>query len=158
MGVRTIFNILGPMTNPAGAKRQLLGVFDEGIMESMVTTLQKLGSEHVIIVHGQDGLDEITLTGKTMVYDLKPADVGLETISSDLLKGGDPDRNAEIALRILEGKKGPERDFVLINAGAVIYVGGSADSIQNGIRKAKESIDSGEALKRLDKLKKMTNE
>jgi anthranilate phosphoribosyltransferase len=168
MGVRTIFNILGPMTNPAGAKRQLLGVFDVGIMESMATTLQKLGSEHVMIVHGEDGLDEITLTGKTKVYELKkgeikkydlnPGDVGFETISSDRLKGGDPDRNAEIAIQILEGKEGPERDFVLINAGAVIYVGGYADSIQDGIHKAKESIDSGEALKRLEKLKKMTNE
>ncbi len=168
MGVRTIFNILGPMTNPAGAKRQLLGVFDENIMESMVTTLQKLGSEHVMVVHGEDGLDEITLTGKTTVYELKkgniqkynlePENVGLKSISSDQLKGGDPDRNAEIAIRILDGKEGPERDFVLINAGAVIYVGGHADSIQDGIYKAKESIDSGEALERLEKLKKMTNE
>jgi anthranilate phosphoribosyltransferase len=168
MGVRTIFNILGPMTNPAGAKRQLLGVFDENIMESMVTTLQKLGSEHVMVVHGEDGLDEITLTGKTTVYELKkgniqkynlePENVGLKSISSDQLKGGDPDRNAEIAIRILDGKEGPERDFVLINTGAVIYVGGHADSIQDGIHKAKESIDSGEALERLEKLKKMTNE
>ena len=167
MGVRTIFNILGPMTNPAGAKRQLLGVFDESIMESMVNTLRKLGSEHVMIVHGEDGLDEITLTGKTTVYELKdgrikkyvlePEDVGLERFHLAKLKGGDPDRNAEIAIQILEGKKGPAKDFVLMNAGAVIYVGGMASSLREGIKKARNSIDSGEALKRLEKLKEMTN-
>lgn len=168
MGVRTIFNILGPMTNPAGAKRQLLGVFDQNIMESMAGTLQKLGSEHVMIVHGEDGLDEITLAGKTIVYELKdgkiekyslkPEDVGLTRLSSAELKGGEPNRNAEIAIQILEGKNGAERDFVLLNAGAVIYVSGKASSFREGITKAEESIDSGEALKRLEKLVELTNQ
>jgi anthranilate phosphoribosyltransferase len=166
IGVRTIFNILGPLTNPAGARRQLLGVFDGALTETLADVLKRLGSEHVLVVHGEDGLDEITLTGPTRVAELKdgvvgtyrirPEDFGLRPVNPDALKGGDPETNAAIAMNILNGGKGPARDMVLLNAGAVAYVGGLASSIQEGIRLAEESIDSGRALEKLEGLKMMS--
>jgi anthranilate phosphoribosyltransferase len=168
IGVRTIFNILGPLTNPAGAKRQLLGVFDGALTETLAGVLKRLGSEHVLVVHGEDGMDEITLTGPTRVAELKdgvvdsyrirPEDFGLRSVNSDALKGGDPDTNAAIAMDILNGGKGPSRDMVLLNSGAVAYVGGRASTIREGIRLAAESIDSGRALEKLERLKKMSQE
>jgi anthranilate phosphoribosyltransferase len=166
IGVRTIFNILGPLTNPAGAKRQLLGVFDGALTETLAGVLKRLGSEHVLVVHGEDGLDEITMTGPTRVAELKdgvvdayrirPEDFGLRSVNSDALKGGDSDTNAAIAMDILNGGKGPARDMVLLNSGAVIYVGGRASTIREGIRMATESIDSGRAMEKLENLKKMS--
>jgi anthranilate phosphoribosyltransferase len=168
IGVRTLFNILGPLTNPAGAKRQVLGVFDGALTETLAAVLKRLGSEHVLVVHGGDGLDEITLTGPTSVAELKdgsigtysidPGDFGLKRAGAETLKGGDPRTNAAIALSVLKGEKGPARDMVLLNAGAVAYVGGKAASVGEGIRLAAESIDSGRAMAKLENLKRMTQE
>jgi anthranilate phosphoribosyltransferase len=168
IGVRTIFNILGPLTNPAGAKRQVLGVFDGRLTETLANVLKRLGSEHVLVVHGGDGLDEITLAGPTAVaelkdgsigtYSIKPEDFGLKRSGSESLKGGDPGTNADIALNVLRGGKGPARDVVLLNAGAVAYVGGLARNVGEGIRLAAESIDSGRAMAKLETLRKMTQD
>lgn len=167
MGVRTIFNILGPLTNPAGAKRQLLGVFSQSLTSVMANVLKKLGSEHVMVVHGADGLDEITLTDKTYVSELKngtvnsytiqPEDFGFTRVNMSELQGGTPEENVQITMNILQGAKGSARNIVLLNAGAVIYVSGMVSSIAEGIQLAKESIDSGIALKVLENLKVMTN-
>ena len=167
MGVRTIFNVLGPLTNPAGAKRQLMGVFDGSLTEPLAHVLKELDSEHVMIVHGEDGLDEITLTGNTRIselkdgsvvtYDIHPEDFGFKTCSSADLKGGDPASNAEIAKRILRGEKGAKRDVVLMNAGAVIYTGGKADSYEAGIEIAAETIDNGKAMDALERLVALSN-
>lgn len=167
VGVRTIFNILGPLTNPAGARRQVMGVFNGELTEPLAQVLKNLGSDHVMVVHGADGMDEITLTGKTRIselkdgvvktYDLDPASMGLKTVNSDHLKGGDAEQNAAIANSILKGEKNAKRDVVIINAGAVIYVGGKAPSIEAGMALAEEAIDSGAALERLQKLVELTN-
>ena len=167
IGIRTIFNILGPLTNPAGVKRQLLGVFDDRFAEPMANVLKRLESEHVLIVHGEDGLDEITIAGETKIselingkiknYTIRPEDFGLRRASLEEIKGGTPELNAKIAIDILQGEKGPKRDFVLMNAGAVIYVSGKAKSIKEGIELAKESIDSGKAKEKLEALKNLSN-
>lgn len=167
IGIRTIFNVLGPLTNPAEAKRQLLGVFDADLTETIANVLKELGSEHVLVVHGEDGLDEMTLTGKTKVselnngqvknYTIEPEQFGFKRIEIDKVLGGNTEKNAQIALDILNGKEGSPRDIVLLNAGAVIYVGGEVDSIQAGIEKAIEAIDSGKAVEQLKKLQKLTN-
>lgn len=166
IGIRTIFNVLGPLTNPAGAKRQLLGVFNGSLTESLANVLKNLGSEHVWVVYGEDGLDEITTTGPTKVTELKqgtirtftiePEELGFQRAPKEALLGGDAKTNARIAMEVLSGKEGPARDMVLLNAGAVIYVAGVANSIQQGIEMAKESIDSGKALEKLETLRKMT--
>ncbi len=168
IGVRTIFNILGPLTNPAGAKRQLIGVFDGRLTEAMASVLRKMGSEHVLVVHGEDGLDEITLTSPTKVTELKnnqihnftlsPEDFGLMKVSLDAIRGGDPSINARIALDVLQGKSGAPRDMVLLNAGAVIYLGGKAASIREGVNVAAEAIDSGAAFEKLESLRQISNE
>jgi anthranilate phosphoribosyltransferase len=166
IGVRTIFNILGPLTNPAGARRQLIGVFDGALTEIVAGVLKKLGSEHVLVVHGEDGLDEITLTGPTAVTELKegrirsftvrPEDFGLRRAGRESLTGGDAEANAVIAMDVLRGKKGACRDMVLLNGGAVAYVAGVAPSIADGIRMAAEAIDSGRALEKLERMKRMS--
>jgi len=168
LGVRTIFNILGPLTNPAGAKRQLMGVFSGDLTEPLANALKNLGSEHVMVVHGEDGLDEMTLNGKTRVselkegqvttYDLNPAALGVKTAAANDLKGGDVEQNAAIAKAVLSGEKSAKRDTVVINAGAVIYVGGKAPSIEAGMQQAEEAIDSGAAMEKLRMLVKLTNE
>jgi len=165
MGVRTIFNILGPLTNPAGAKRQVMGVFSPDLTEPLANVLKQLGSEHVMVVHGS-GLDEITLTGETQISELKngsvlthnitPEDLGLLKVTMDDIKGGDATENAKITMDILNGAKGPKRDMVLVNAGAVIYVAGLASSHVDGIKMAAESIDSSRALKVVESLKELT--
>ncbi len=167
MGVRTLFNLIGPLTNPAGAKHQLIGVFNINLSETLVNVLKRLGSEHIMVVHGEDGLDEITITARTHVcelvdnkikrYTLAPEDFGLKRASLEEVRGGDSVKNAEIAMAVLLGQGGPCRDLVLMNAGAVIYLSGNADSIKNGIGMAEESIDSGMALKKLEGLKEITN-
>ncbi len=168
IGVRTIFNILGPLTNPAGAKRQLLGVFDGDLTEPLARVLKKLGSEHVLVVHGEDGLDEMTLTGKTKVselrdgeihsYFLDPEQFHLNRIQPKEIRGGEPAENAKIALDVLQGVENAARNMVLLNAGAGIYVGGLAQSLGEGIERSMESIDSGKAFEKLEALKKMTND
>ncbi len=162
MAVRTIFNILGPLTNPAGAKRQLLGVYSKELTTPIANVLANLDSIHCMIVHGEDGLDEITTTGKTFVSELKDGEVTEYTISPEDfdmternpedLKGGSPEINATITLNLLEGGTGGKRDITILNSGAAIYVAGKAESLPDGIEKAKESIDSGKALKTLKKL------
>ena len=159
--------MLGPLTNPAGAKRQVMGVFDGELTDPLANVLMHLGSEHVMVVHGSDGLDEITLAGPTRVsemknglvttYDLDPKDFGLNLAETEALKGGDPEANAGIASAILKGEKGSKRDVVILNAGAVIYVGGKADSIEAGMKAAAEAIDSGAALAKLEQLVALTN-
>lgn len=168
IGIRTIFNILGPMTNPANAKRQLLGVFDGQLTEPLCQVLQRLGSEHVMVVHGEDGIDEITLSDKTRVTELKdgkvetyqidPEQFGLAKASIEAVKGGDPAQNKKIALSILRGEKGAPRDMVLLNTGAVMYVGGKAESIEDGIQMTAEVLDSGKAMDKLEAIIKATNE
>lgn len=166
MGIRTIFNILGPLTNPAGAKAQLLGVYDPALTEVLAQVLGELGSERVFVVHGEDGLDEITLTGETKVSELKegkvttyrvhPEQFGLKTCPAERLAGGEPERNAEIAREILGGEPGPERDVVVLNSAFAIVAGGGAAEIKEAMEKAGESIDSGVALKKLDELAFLT--
>jgi anthranilate phosphoribosyltransferase len=163
MGVRTIFNILGPLTNPANAKRQLLGVYDKKLTTPIANVLANLKSVHCMVVHGEDGLDEITTTGKTYVSELKngkvteytisPEDFGMTRRIPEDLKGGTPEINAKIALNLLRGGTGGKREITLLNSGAAIYVAGKAKSLAEGIEKAKESIDSGKALKKLEILR-----
>ena len=167
LATRTVFNILGPLTNPAGAKRQLLGVFDGALTEALAGVLHELGSDQALVVHGSDGLDEITLTGPTQVSELidgqvstrqiHPGDFGLQTVSAEALKGGDADYNARILRGVLDGEEGPQRDVVLLNAAAAIVVGGRAEDITAGLEVARESIDSGKARHALDRLVEVSN-
>lgn len=167
MGLRTIFNILGPLTNPAGANFQLLGVFNAELTESLANVLKNLGSKHVLVVHGDDGLDEVTTTGPTQISELKqgqvktykldPTELGINKARPEDLKGGDAAFNAELAQAILKGKLGPQRDIVLLNAGCAIYAADKTSSIKEGIARAAESIDSGKALEKLEQLKQFTN-
>ena len=163
IGVRSIFNILGPLANPAGAKRQLLGVFKRELTETLARVLHTLGSVHCLVVHGEDGLDEITLMGSTYVselrdgrvrsYTLTPEDLGLERAKPEQVAGGEPEANAQVMLDVLKGKPGPTRDIVLLNAAAVIHVGGRAGSLPEGVEQAAESVDSGRALRALEALR-----
>jgi len=166
IGVRTIFNILGPLTNPAGAKRQVLGIFRKDLMGPISIVLKNLSSEHCLIVHGEDGLDEISITGKTFIselhnggikeYEIEPKDFNLQTGTIDDIKGGSIQDNAKIALDILNGEKGPKRDIAVFNAGAAIYVSDRTGSLGKGIELALESIDSGNAMERYLRLKELT--
>ncbi len=168
LGVRTIFNVLGPLTNPAKVKGQVLGVFDENLTEVMAKALKELGLERAMVVHGMDGLDEITVTTKTKVSELKdnqiatyyidPEELGLSYGNRDDLVGGEPKENAKIILNILKGEGGPKRDIVLLNAAASIYVGKKADSLLGGIEKAKTAIDTGLAYKKLEELVEISKE
>ncbi|MFQ5900094.1 MAG: anthranilate phosphoribosyltransferase, partial [Thermodesulfobacteriota bacterium] len=167
IGIRTIFNILGPLTNPAGASRQVLGVYDGNLTEVIAGVLLNLGTEHAYVVWGRDGLDEITLTCNTKVtelrngdiktYDIKPEEFSLERCAPDSLKGGDADTNANIIRDIFRGKPGPQRDVVLLNAAAAIAAEGMAENIKDAVKIASESIDMGKALKKLNDLIEMTN-
>jgi anthranilate phosphoribosyltransferase len=163
LGVRTLFNLLGPMTNPAGAKRQVMGVFHKDLTGLLARVLQRLGSEHVMVVHGADGMDEISFTGDTYVAELKDGEVreyvlnptrfGMPVQDVQAIRIKDAAESKAMVLDVLAGNAGPARDIVLLNAGAAIYVSGVADSIEAGIAKAEEVIDSGAALKKLDQLK-----
>ncbi len=168
LGVRTIFNLLGPLTNPAGVKGQVLGVFHESLTEVMAGVLKKLGVERAMVVYGLDGLDEISISTGTKVAELKdnriytyyidPGKFGLPLAEKAEIVGGDPRKNASIMLNILKGEKGPGRDIVLLNAGAAIYVGKKALSLEEGIAKSREMIDNGLALEKLNKLIELTRE
>jgi anthranilate phosphoribosyltransferase len=167
IGIRSIFNVLGPLTNPAGARCQVVGVYDPLLTDILAKVLSNLGSTHSFVVSGEDGLDEITLTDETRVtelndgriktYHVKPEEFGFERCSADELKGGDTEENARIILEILKGKKGPQRDVVLLNASAAIPAGGKARVLDEGIAIARGAVDSGEALKKLEGLKRITN-
>ena len=162
IGARTIFNALGPLSNPAGATRQVVGVYSAVLTETLAGVLGTLGAERAFVVHGLDGLDEMTLTGSTRVselrngsvstYDVSPGDFGLAQASDDALKGGDADYNAEITRSILNGEEGPRRDIVLLNAAAAIVAGGKAGDLNEGVQVAAEVIDSGKALEKLEGL------
>ena len=162
LGVRTLFNILGPLTNPAGAPHQLLGVFHPDLVGILVRVLQRLGSRHVMVVHGSDGMDEITLSGETLIGELKdgevseymirPGEFGLETSSSEVLKVWDATQAKDMLLSVLDGLPGPARDIVLLNAGAAIYVADRADTLGEGIELARAAIASGAAREKLRQL------
>lgn len=162
LGVRTAFNLLGPLTNPAGASRQIVGVPRPEFTELMARSLMLLGSERAWVVHGADGIDEISTTGYTKVSEcrggavktfyLHPADVGLQKASPGALKGGSAADNAGIIVSVLEGTPGPARDVVLLNAGAALFVAGRADSIRDGMTQAAHAIDSGSAKSTLARL------
>jgi len=167
MGVRTIFNILGPMSNPADVKRQFTGVFSKDWVMPMAETLKNLGCEAAWVVHGSDGLDELTTTGPTHVaaleggtireFEVSPTDVGIAIADPADLKGGDPEANAAAIRALLGGKTGAYRDIVLMNAGASLIVAGKAVDLAAGVEMAAASIDSGAALAALDKLVAITN-
>lgn len=168
LGFRTVFNILGPLTNPAHPKRQLLGVYDEYLIEPLAKVLVELGIKRGMVVYGMDKLDEISLSAPTKVceikdgtlytYEIKPEDFGLSRCKKEDLTGGDPKENAAITLAILNGEKGAKRDAVLLNAGAALYIGEKAKSIQEGINLAARLIDSKKALKVLEDFIKVSHE
>ena len=168
LGFRTVFNILGPLTNPAHPKRQLLGVYDEYLIELLAKVLVELGVKRGMVVYGMDKLDEISLSAPTKVceikdgtlhtYEIKPEDFGLSRCKKEDLAGGDPKENAAITLAILNGERGAKRDAVLLNAGAALYIGEKAKSIQEGINLAARLIDSKKALKVLEDFIKVSHE
>jgi anthranilate phosphoribosyltransferase len=167
IGIRTIFNILGPLTNPAGADCQVLGVYREDLTEKLAHVLKNLGCRRGFVVHGMDGIDEITLTAPTSIAEVTPHGVSLSVIRPEEfgftsctmqdLHGGNATENAEIVRTILEGGKGPKRDIVLLNASFALVAAGKAIDPKEGIKIAAEAIDSGRAIKQLDKLIKITN-
>ncbi|MFC1549556.1 anthranilate phosphoribosyltransferase [Nitrospirota bacterium] len=167
MGIRTIFNILGPITNPAGAKRQVLGVFSGRLTETLCQVLGNLGAEDAMVVHGEDGLDEITNTDGTRVSRLSggvvensiisPEDFGLQRSELNDIAGGDAEANAKIAYEVFEGQKGPRRDVLLMNAGASLMVAGKAGGLREGASMASEALDSGAAKQKLEEVKEFTN-
>lgn len=162
LGVRTLFNLLGPLTNPAGARRQVMGVFDRDLTGKLAHVLQRLGSEHVLVVHGADGMDEISFAGDTYVAELKdgavyeyvvsPQQFGLDVHAAESIRVRNAQESKALVLAVLSGEAGPARDIVLLNAGAAIYVAGVADSLQAGIALAGKAIDNGAALSKLNGL------
>jgi anthranilate phosphoribosyltransferase len=162
LGTRTIFNLLGPLSNPANVKRQMVGVFARPWVEPLAHVLAALGSERAWVVHGSDGLDEITTTGPTYVaelsgdkvraFEVAPEDVGVKRAASAELKGGDATANAAALRNVLDGKPGPFRDIALMNAAAALVVAGKGGTLPDTMKLAVQSVDSGEAKKRLDRL------
>lgn len=167
IGIRTIFNILGPLTNPAGADRQVLGVYKEELVEKLANVLKNLGCKRGFVVHGMDGMDEITLSAETRIAEvntegvkagvIKPEDLGLARCSMDELRGGDAKDNAEIVRSILSGEKGPKLDVVLLNASYALVAAGKAATPAEGLEMAAGAIDSGKAKEQLEKLVALTN-
>ena len=168
LAVRTIFNFLGPLTNPAGATRQVIGVSDPNFLETIAGALAKLGARKALVVSSDDGLDEMSTSGTTRVvevdgdqvraYEVAPEDVGIARAEPSALKGGTPDVNAEITRRIFAGEAGPARDVAALNAGAAIYVSGTVGSLEQGVRAAEAAIDDGRAAAALDALASLTKE
>jgi anthranilate phosphoribosyltransferase len=166
MAVRTVFNVLGPLTNPAGVPNQLLGVFSDELLEPMAEVLRRLGSRHVMVVHSRDGLDEISIGDSTEVAELKdgavrryaiaPEDFGVTRTTLESIRVDGPRQSVETIIGVLDNRPGPARDIVMLNAGAAIYVAGLADSLRQGIEKADQAIASGEARNRLDRLVVLT--
>jgi anthranilate phosphoribosyltransferase len=168
LGVRTIFNILGPLTNPAGAPNQLLGVFHPDLVGIMVRVLQRLGSEHVMVVYGLNGMDEISLSGETLVgelvggevkeYVVHPSDFGLPVYDSRVLRVANTQESVQCIQRALANEDGPVRDVVLLNAGAALYCAGVAGTVIDGVRRAREAVASGKALAKLSQFVSATNQ
>lgn len=165
LGARTVFNILGPITNPAGVKRQVVGVYDAALLRPLAEVLQALGAEHILMVHSDDGLDEISIAGGTQVVELKnekisaykifPEELNLQRDDGSIV-GADAAENAHMARRVLAGEKGAPRDIILANAGAGLYVSGRVENIADGVRMAAETIDAGAAAGKLDELIKLS--
>ena len=163
LAIRTVFNLLGPLTNPAGAQRQLVGVYAQDRVEIVARVLQRLGSEQVLVVHGDDGLDEITTTDATLVAEvcdgqvevrrIVPEDFGVSRARPEDLEGGEPSENADALQRVLGGELGPLSDVTALNAGAAIYVGGAEDSLPAGVGRARTVLESGAAWKKLEELR-----
>ena len=168
LGVRTIFNILGPLTNPAGAPNILMGVFHEDLVGIQVRALQRLGAEHALVVYGRDGLDEISLGAGTLVgelkdgvvreYEIHPEDFGIQMVGTRAFRVDNPEESKAMLLGILQGEKGPARDIVCLNAGAALYAANVAESIEDGLRRAREAIDTGAALAKLKALVAFTQQ
>ncbi len=166
LGIRTIFNILGPLTNPANAKGQVLGVFDRKLVEPLANVLLNLNVERAMVIHGNDGLDEITITSETFVSEVKDGEVinytinpeafGIKTSPASEIKGADAQTNAEIIIDIFKGQKGAKRDIVVLNSAASLYVGKAVNSLSDGIEAARTIIDSGKALEKVSELKNYT--
>jgi anthranilate phosphoribosyltransferase len=166
LGVRTMFNILGPLTNPAGAANQVMGVFHADLVGILARVLKELGSRNVMVVHGRDGLDELSISGDTFVgelrdgevkeYTVHPSDFGLAVHALDTLRVADVQASRDMLLAALDGTLPPARDIVLLNAGASLYVSGVADSLRDGVDRAREAVESGAARQRLDKLVELT--
>lgn len=167
LSIRTIFNILGPLTNPAGASMQVLGVYEENLVEPLAKVLNNLGVHSAMSVFGLDGMDEISASAKTKVceirdggissYEISPENFGMEICKKEDLVGGDSKENAEITLSILKGETGPRRNAVLLNSAAGLYVAGKVDCLLDGVKLAEEIIDSGKALEQLEKFIEFTN-
>lgn len=167
LGIRTIFNILGPLSNPAFANMQLMGVYEEALLKPMAEVLMKLGVKRGMVVYGTDRLDEISISAPTLVceikdgklqsYEITPEQFGLKRAKKEDMAGGDPAENARITKAILAGEKGAKADAVVLNAGAGIYIAGKADSLAEGIKKAQEIIDSGRAAEKLEAFIRATN-
>lgn len=167
LGFRTVFNILGPLTNPGSPSMQLLGVYDEYLVEPLAQVLINLGVKRGMVVYGQDKLDEISMSAPTTVcefkdgwfktYTIQPEDFGFERCTKADLEGGSPEENAQITRAILSGEKGHKRNAVLMNAGAALYIGGKAESMKTGVELAAKLIDSGEAMRTLEKLIEVSN-
>jgi anthranilate phosphoribosyltransferase len=166
IGIRSIFNILGPLTNPAGANVQVLGVYDKQLTPVLAEVLNRLGSRSAFVVHGEDSLDEISITGRTFIselkngqvssYTIKPEDFGLPRAAISDIKGGNAKENGQIVLEVLRGDPGARRDIVLLNAAAALVAAGQATDFREGIKQAAEAIDSGQAMKKLEALKEIT--
>ncbi len=165
LGIRSVFNLLGPLTNPAGARRQVLGVYAESLVEPIAHVLRKLGTEHAMVVHGAGGLDELTPTGENLVSEVRDGEVRTYTLDpsplstgpgpgspDDLRCGGDPAQNAAVILTVFDGERGPRRDAVILNAAAALVVGGVEPEMEPAIDRAVETIDSGAALRKLEEL------
>ncbi|MBI5407754.1 MAG: anthranilate phosphoribosyltransferase [Nitrospirae bacterium] len=167
MGIRTVFNILGPLTNPAGAERQVMGVFNDELTDKLAMVLANLGVKHAFVVHGEDGLDEITNTDKTKISELKdgrietyfisPEDLGFERAEKADLAGATAQENAKMTLEILGCKKGPRRDIVIMNAAAALVAGDRAKSLSEAVKIVSDAIDSGAALRKLQEIKVVSN-
>ena len=168
LGIRTVFNILGPLANPAGASMELMGVYDEELVEPLAKVLENLGVKRGMVVYGQDCLDEISMSAPTTVcefhdgkqkkYTIQPEDFGFERCDKSALAGGTPEENAAITRNILAGEPGPRRQAVQLNAGAALYMAGKYETIADGIKAAGELIDSGKAMGKLDEFIKLSNE
>jgi anthranilate phosphoribosyltransferase len=168
LAVRTIFNFLGPLTNPAGATRQLIGVSDAAYLDTMAGALALLGTTHALLVASEDGLDELSISAPTVVvevvgselrrYTVSPEDVGLGRAPAESIPGGDPEQNAQTARAIFEGERSASRDLAALNAGAAIYAGGRAGTLEEGVRAAERSIDDGLALVALERFVRRTRE
>jgi len=167
MAARTIFNVLGPLTNPAGAPNQVLGVFDKSLIEPLANVLKNLGSDHVLVVHAEDGLDEISIGSETHVaelkdgevktYTIKPEDFGMQRVDLEAIRAKDAEHSLEIIKSVMDNTDGPAKDIVSLNAGAAIYAAGLAATLAEGVARAQEVIASGEAKGKIDALVAATN-